>query len=88
MKRRLQPLIQEQHEKHEKTQEMIIELEGDIIKNVKSVIVPNTGGLHGLAAAAAAGSGSMMHLTGMLKTWAKSKSRVSCAGTAMIAPVP
>lgn len=28
---------------------------GNIIKNVKSVIVPNTGGLHGLAAAAAAG---------------------------------
>ena len=27
----------------------------NIIKNVKSVIVPNTGGLHGLAAAAAAG---------------------------------
>ena len=28
---------------------------GNIIKNVKSVIVPNTGGLHGLEAAAAAG---------------------------------
>ena len=28
---------------------------GNIIKNVKSVIVPNTGGLHGLSAAAAAG---------------------------------
>ena len=27
----------------------------NIIKNVKSVIVPNTGGLHGLEAAAAAG---------------------------------
>ena len=28
---------------------------GNIIKNVKGVIVPNTGGLHGLEAAAAAG---------------------------------
>ena len=28
---------------------------GNIIKNVKSVVVPNTGGLRGLAAAAAAG---------------------------------
>ena len=27
---------------------------GNIIKNVKSVIVPNTGGLHGIEAAAAA----------------------------------
>ena len=28
---------------------------GNIIKNVKSVVVPNTGGLRGIAAAAAAG---------------------------------
>lgn len=32
-----------------------IVVSSNIIKNVKSVIVPNTGGLHGLAAAAAAG---------------------------------
>ncbi len=32
-----------------------ISVSANIIKNVKSVIVPNTGGLHGLAAAAAAG---------------------------------
>ena len=32
-----------------------ITVSGNIIKNVKSVIVPNTGGLHGLEAAAAAG---------------------------------
>ena len=32
-----------------------IRVSGNIIKNVKSVIVPNTGGLHGLEAAAAAG---------------------------------
>ncbi len=32
-----------------------IAVSANIIKNVKSVIVPNTGGLHGLAAAAAAG---------------------------------
>mgnify|MGYP006864391056 CR=1 FL=1 len=32
-----------------------IDVSGNIIKNVKSVIVPNTGGLHGLEAAAAAG---------------------------------
>lgn len=32
-----------------------ISVSGNIIKNVKSVIVPNTGGLHGLEAAAAAG---------------------------------
>ena len=29
---------------------------GNIIKNVKSVIVPNTGGMHGIEAAAAAGA--------------------------------
>lgn len=34
---------------------VIIEASGNIIKNVKSVIVPNTGGLKGLEAAAAAG---------------------------------
>ena len=28
---------------------------GNIIKNVKSVVVPNTGGLHGMAAALCAG---------------------------------
>ena len=28
---------------------------GNIIKNVKSVVVPNTGGLHGMAAAICAG---------------------------------
>ena len=32
-----------------------IRVSANIIKNVKSVIVPNTGGLHGLEAAAAAG---------------------------------
>ena len=32
-----------------------IEVSGNIIKNVKSVVVPNTGGLHGIEAAAAAG---------------------------------
>ena len=32
-----------------------IRVSGNIIKNVKSVVVPNTGGLRGLAAAAAAG---------------------------------
>ncbi len=32
-----------------------IEVSGNIIKNVKSVVVPNTGGLRGIAAAAAAG---------------------------------
>ena len=32
-----------------------VEVSGNIIKNVKSVVVPNTGGLRGLAAAAAAG---------------------------------
>lgn len=32
-----------------------IQVSGNIIKNVKSVIVPNTGGLRGIAAAAAAG---------------------------------
>ena len=32
-----------------------IVVSGNIIKNVKSVVVPNTGGLRGLAAAAAAG---------------------------------
>ena len=32
-----------------------IEVSGNIIKNVKSVIVPNTGGLRGIEVAAAAG---------------------------------
>ena len=34
---------------------ILVEASGNIIKNVKSVIVPNTGGLKGIAAAAAAG---------------------------------
>ncbi len=33
-----------------------LEVSGNIIKNVKSVVVPNTGGLHGLEAAVAAGA--------------------------------
>lgn len=36
--------------------EMIIEVSGNIIKNVKSVVVPHTGGLRGIPAAAAAGA--------------------------------
>lgn len=36
--------------------EMIAEVSGNIIKNVKSVVVPNTGGLRGLEAAIAAGA--------------------------------
>ena len=36
-------------------EKVLIQVSGNIIKNVKSVIVPNTGGLHGLEAAAAAG---------------------------------
>lgn len=35
---------------------MIIEVSGNIIKNVKSVVVPHTGGLRGIQAAAAAGA--------------------------------
>ena len=34
---------------------VIISASGNIIKNVKSVVVPNTGGLRGIPAAAAAG---------------------------------
>ena len=34
---------------------MEIEVSGNLIKNVKSVVVPNTGGLRGISAAAAAG---------------------------------
>ena len=36
-------------------QKVIISASGNIIKNVKSVVVPNTGGLRGIPAAAAAG---------------------------------
>lgn len=36
--------------------EILVEASGNIIKNVKSVVVPNTGGLHGIEAAAAAGA--------------------------------
>lgn len=39
----------------EQAETVKITVSGNIIKNVKSVIVPNTGGLHGLEAAAAAG---------------------------------
>ena len=35
--------------------EVVVEASGNIIKNAKSVVVPNTGGLHGIEAAAAAG---------------------------------
>jgi len=35
--------------------QVVVEASGNIIKNVKSVIVPNTGGLKGIEAAAAAG---------------------------------
>ena len=34
---------------------VLVEASGNLIKNVKSVVVPNTGGLHGIEAAAAAG---------------------------------
>ena len=37
---------------------MTIEVSGNIIKNVKSVVVPHTGGLRGIKAAAAAASSS------------------------------
>lgn len=36
-------------------EEVLVEASGNIIKNVKSVIVPNTGGMKGIPAAAAAG---------------------------------
>ena len=35
---------------------MLVEVSGNIIKNVKSVVVPHTGGLRGISAAAAAGA--------------------------------
>ena len=35
---------------------LLIEVSGNIIKNVKSVVVPHTGGLRGIPAAAAAGA--------------------------------
>lgn len=38
-----------------KPERVTVSVSGNIIKNVKSVVVPNTGGLHGLEAAAAAG---------------------------------
>ena len=37
-------------------QRMLVEVSGNIIKNVKSVVVPHTGGLRGIKAAAAAGA--------------------------------
>ena len=36
-------------------QKIVVKLSGNIIKNVKSVIVPSTGGLHGIQAAVCAG---------------------------------
>lgn len=35
---------------------LLVEVSGNIIKNVKSVVVPNTGGLRGIPAAAAVGT--------------------------------
>lgn len=37
-------------------EKMVAEVSGNIIKNVKSVVVPHTGGLRGIQAAAAAGA--------------------------------
>ena len=37
-------------------EKLIVEVSGNIIKNVKSVVVPHTGGLRGIQAAAAAGA--------------------------------
>jgi L-cysteine desulfidase len=39
-----------------KPERLLIEVSGNIIKNVKSVVVPHTGGLRGIPAAAAAGA--------------------------------
>lgn len=40
----------------ERPEKLLIEVSGNIIKNVKSVVVPHTGGLRGIQAAAAAGA--------------------------------
>ncbi len=39
-----------------KPERLVVEVSGNIIKNVKSVVVPHTGGLRGIPAAAAAGA--------------------------------
>ena len=39
-----------------KPERLLVEVSGNIIKNVKSVVVPHTGGLRGIPAAAAAGA--------------------------------
>ena len=39
-----------------KPEKLVVEVSGNIIKNVKSVVVPHTGGMRGIAAAAAAGA--------------------------------
>ena len=41
--------------------EMTVAVSGNIIKNVKSVVVPHTGGLRGIVSAAAAGRRSRRH---------------------------
>ena len=43
-------------------EEILVRASANIIKNVKSVVVPNTGGLRGIAAAAAAGVLSLIHI--------------------------
>ncbi|MCR5663593.1 MAG: L-serine ammonia-lyase, iron-sulfur-dependent, subunit alpha [Oscillospiraceae bacterium] len=40
----------------EEPERLLVEVSGNIIKNVKSVVVPHTGGLRGIGAAAAAGA--------------------------------
>lgn len=39
----------------EEPEEVLAEVSGNILKNVKSVVIPNTGGLKGIKAAVAAG---------------------------------
>ena len=63
-----------------------LQLDRAAIKGLLSAVEKKNEGE--LSALAASGSGEMMHLTGRLNTRANSKSRVSWAGTAMIAPVP
>ena len=60
---------------------LLVEVSGNILKNVKSVVVPHTGGLRGIKAAALAGA-----VIGDPEAGLEVLSRVSTAQIASLAP--
>jgi len=73
---------------------ILVEASGNIIKNVKSVVVPNTGGLKGIEAAAAAGvvagdAGKILEVISQVSAEQKEEIRVYLSGHEVrVAPAP